>query len=214
MATYSVRNLIGLFGPCAESGECLVAHDLNHGDAALSVRLFEFAVNKGVVETNFGSVFGGVCEINARKASPVNGAKTHGTGFAGGVDFTILEFEIAQFLAGLADGQHFGVRGGIICGSDAIGSFGNDLMVFYNDGRKRATASGLNAFDGELNRTGHKRIDHVVLAVRPKVQPFRARDKAGAVYEREFTRQVPEQRSKYKARKPRSRTFFALNYRF
>jgi hypothetical protein len=91
---HSVQNFVGFLGPRAKSDERFVAHNLNGGDAALGVGLFQFAIDEGVVESDFRGIFGGVGKIDARKASPVDGTETHGARLAGRVDFAILELEV------------------------------------------------------------------------------------------------------------------------
>ena len=143
--------------------------------------LFQFAVDEGVVETDFGGVLGGIGEIDARKTGPVDGAKAHGTGFARSVEFAIFQFEDAQFVASATNGNDFGVGGWIIGLSDLICAFGDDLAISHDHGAKRATAAGLKRVDRELNGPFHEGVVHRVAAtpsftirsVMQSVGPFR-----------------------------------------
>ena len=81
---------------------------------------------------------------------PVTGGHAHGAGFATGIERAVVEVMAAECLAGVADGNNLGMRGGIIVECDLIMAFGNDAAIFYYDGTKR-TAVVLNRFTGQFN---------------------------------------------------------------
>ena len=114
----------------------LLAHDLNHGILALRVGPGEFLVGSGIGKPDFGSVLGEIAEEKV----------------------TVPEFEAAKFLASVADGQPFSVRGGIIHRSDLIYAFGYDLAFFHDDATERLTASGTDIFERELDGAGQEGV--------------------------------------------------------
>ena len=57
-------------------------------------REIEFFVDEIIVKSSFGSIFPGCRIVNAFWPCPVDSAHTHRAGFAGGINFTILQLEI------------------------------------------------------------------------------------------------------------------------
>jgi hypothetical protein len=76
------------------------------------------------------------------------------------VDFAALQFEKLKFSACFTDGDDFGVRGGIVRGSDAIHALGDDFSRLHHDGAKRTAPRGAHVLDRKLNGARHKRIRH------------------------------------------------------
>lgn len=148
--------------PNPKSGERFIAHYLDGGDVALGMKLFELAIDKGVIEANFSGVLCSVGEINSREAGPIDCTKAHGTWFARGVKLAILEFEDAKFSASLANGHDFCMSRRIIGGGHLIEALGKDCVVLYNDRTEGTTTPGLNAIDRQLNRTCHETVAHVL----------------------------------------------------
>jgi hypothetical protein len=119
------------------------------------------AIDQRVVKADLRGIGIGVGEINAGEPGPVDGSQAHGTRLAGSVDLAAFKIEDAKFLAGIANGADFGMRGGIVGGSNLIRAFGNNRAVFHNDRAEGATASRVDVIDRELNGAGHERIVHV-----------------------------------------------------
>ena len=81
-AGISIGNLVRLGYPGTETRERFLAHELSSGNMALRERLFQFAIDEGVVKPDLGRIFGGIGEVEASKAGPIDGAQTHGARFA------------------------------------------------------------------------------------------------------------------------------------
>jgi len=157
-----VGNLVRVFFPGPQRGERLFLHHLNHRNRALGKGLRKFLVDERVVETNLGSVGGNIAVVNASQAGPVDRAKTHWTGLAGGIDLAIMKVEGVEFGACFSDGNQFGVRRRIVDRCDAIYAFGDDATVFHDYGAEGPAFAGEHIIDGELNGAGHERVVHVL----------------------------------------------------
>ena len=136
----SVRRFVGLGQPGLENGVGFVAEELVHGDAALVGWNGELAIDEGIVEAGGRGVSGRGGEGDLGRASPVNGTKAHWAGFAGGEQFTVIELKGFETFAGFADGDDFGMGGGVVGGRDAVDTCGNEGAILCNDGRERAAA--------------------------------------------------------------------------
>src|SRR5580765_2438853 len=102
--TASIKGFVGFAEPGLKNGGGFVAKYLVHGDTPFAVRHGEFPVDEGVVKTGGGGINGGSGVENFARASPVDGAETHRTGFAGREEFAVIELEGLKTLAGFADG--------------------------------------------------------------------------------------------------------------
>src|SRR5512139_3063942 len=100
--------------------KCFVAQMLLHGDVALRGREHDLLVDLHVVEADGGGVFavGGVDD--AFDVGPAGGGEAHGAGFAVDVKSAAGEVEFVELCASGADGDDFGVGGGIAIGDDAV----------------------------------------------------------------------------------------------
>src|SRR5271165_1534835 len=125
------------------------------------MRLGDFCVNCGVIKADSGGVRGEIAEVNFVNPGPVDCTQAHGAGFAGSVEIAASKFEAAKPLAGLANRQHFSVRGGIVRGRDLIYTFGYDLAFLHDDTTERPTAPGTDVFEGELYGAGHENVVRV-----------------------------------------------------
>jgi len=98
--------------------------------------------------------------MNLPEVGPIDRAQTHRAGFTGGVDLAIPQRKRLQSGASFADGDDLGVRGGIVRDRDAIDALSDDVSVFDDDGAERATLTGKNVIEGELNGASHERVVH------------------------------------------------------
>ena len=155
-----VRDLVRLFLPGAEDSQRLFAHHLQHGNLALRERLSELVIDEGVVKPDFGRIGSEITEMNLPEVGPIDRAQTHRAGFTGGVDLAIPQRKRLQSGASFADGDNFGVRGGIVRDRDSIDALRNDVAVFDDDGAERATLTGKNVIERELNGASHERVVH------------------------------------------------------
>jgi hypothetical protein len=157
----SITDLAGMLHPRSKCRQSFLAHHLNHGNLTLRVRLGDLCIDGGIIKADFGSVRCEIAKVNFVNPGPIDCAKAHRAGFAGGVEVTAPEFEAAKSLASLPDGQHFSMRCGIVRRSDLIGSFRYNDAFFDDDGAKRPAASSANIVDRELNGAGHESVVHV-----------------------------------------------------
>jgi hypothetical protein len=105
---------------------------------------FDFVVELGVVhdaeDGTAGSRFGvgrGVDE--AGDAGVEDGSGTHGAGFERDVEGAAFVVFVEQAIvfegsAGLADGDYFGVGGGVVIAEDSVLAAGNDFAAVDDDG--------------------------------------------------------------------------------
>src|SRR5689334_23125630 len=98
----------------------------------------EFAVDEGVVEARGGGVGGSGGVENFGWARPIDGAEAHRTGFAGGEKLAVIELKRFEPLAGFTNGNDFGVGGGVVRGSDAVGAGGDESAILGDDCGERA----------------------------------------------------------------------------
>src|ERR1039458_6155912 len=156
-----VRDLVGFVFPGTKRSQSFLAHDLNHRNLTLRMRLRDFAIDQRIVESDPGCICIGIGKIDPGKTGPVDCPQAHGTRLTGGIDLATFEVENAEFLARLTYGNHFRVRGRIICGSDLIRALCNNRAVFHNDRTEGSTAPGVDVVNREPNGAGHERIVHV-----------------------------------------------------
>lgn len=147
--------------PLPERCERLIPHQLNHGNLALGMRLRDFCIDRGIVKADFGGVCRQIAKKNSVDAGPVNGAKAHGTRFAGRVQYTAAQFKASKLLARVADGYNFRVSSGIVAGGNLIRSLSENSALFYDDGSKRATSSRTDVFERQLYGASHESVVHV-----------------------------------------------------
>ena len=88
MAT--IFDFVRLIFPSAKRRQRFFTHHLNHRNFALRMRLGDLTIDQRIVKPNFGSVRIEIREVDAREASPIDGPKTHGTGFTRSVDLAAL----------------------------------------------------------------------------------------------------------------------------
>jgi len=84
-------------------------------------------------------------EDDAGDAGVDEGAGAHDAGFEGGVENGILQAVVAETCGGGAEGQDFGMGGGVEGGDGAVMAFGDELIVHDKDGADGDFA----AFGGE-----------------------------------------------------------------
>jgi hypothetical protein len=125
------------------------------------VRLGDFCIDRGIIKADFRSVRCEIAKVHSVNPSPVDCTQAHGAGFAGGIEVTAPEFETAEFLARLADGQHFSVRRRIIHRRNLIRALRYDDAFFDDDGAERAAAPGAYILERELNGASHESFVHV-----------------------------------------------------
>ena len=65
-------------------------------------------------------------------------------------------------MAGLTDGDHFSVRGGIIGQGDLIHALSNDIASLHNDRAEGPALARVNVLDRKLNGSRHKGIAHAM----------------------------------------------------
>src|SRR6266403_2825042 len=157
----SITDLAGILLPRSKCRQCFLAHHVNHGNLTLRVRLGDFRVDSGIIKADFGSVCCEIAKVNLANPGPVDCAQAHRARFAGGVEITAPEFEIAKFLARLADGQHFSVRRRVVHRCNLIRTFGYDDAFFDDDGAERPAAPGAYILERELNGASHESFVHV-----------------------------------------------------
>jgi hypothetical protein len=58
--------------------------------------------------------------------------------------------------ASRANRHHFRMRRRIICRSNAVGSFRDDLAVFHDNGREGASSPGTDILKRKLDRASHE----------------------------------------------------------
>src|SRR5208282_1210311 len=146
--------------PGSKGRQCFLAHHLSHGNLALRVRLLDFRIDRGIVKADSCCVRGEIAKVNSVDASPIDRTEAHGAGFAGSVEIAALKLEESKFLAGLANGQYFSVRRGIVGRCNLIRGFRYDVAIFCDDGAERTTAPGAYIIKRELNRAGHESFVH------------------------------------------------------
>ena len=96
---------------------------------------------QGVVESHRGGVLAREGVVNPFQPRPVDGRQTHGARLATGVDFRASEMITAKVVAGVADGDDFGMRRRVIAGSHLIAAAPDDTILFHHNGAKRAACS-------------------------------------------------------------------------
>ena len=100
--------------------ESFIAQLLAHGDRALRSGQHDLLVDGDVVEAGSGGVFAAGGEDDAFDVGPAGGGEAHGAGFAVDVEGAAGEMKFIELCASSADGDDFGVCGGIVVGHDAV----------------------------------------------------------------------------------------------
>lgn len=174
--TALVGGFVGGVEPELEGFPGLVAKKHGGGDGSLIEREGHFAIEKGIVEVGSSSVGAGIAEPDTVDAGPVDGGETHGARLTAGINFSALEAEDAEGLAGGTDGTDLAVSGGIVVAGDAVGSFAKDEAFPDDDGTERPTVAGANIFSGESDGSAHE------LRVRRKMHCGRGRFQISMAY--------------------------------
>src|SRR6266849_11187394 len=99
--------------------------------------MFQFIVDESVVEARRGGIRGSARVKDARRACPINCALAHWARLTSRVEVASGNLKIIQIAAGLANGDDFGVRGGVVGRSDTVRSFGDHAAVFHDESRER-----------------------------------------------------------------------------
>ena len=105
----------------------------------------ECVIEVDVVEAGFGGIFNTKSIVDAIDACPVDCAEAHRAGLAGGVDFAASEFEVAELVAGVADGGDFAVGGGVVIAEDLVPAFADDFAIADDDRTEWAAVTGEHA---------------------------------------------------------------------
>ncbi len=103
-------------------------------------RLLQFIVNESVIEPRRRGISGSACVKDARRAGPVDCALAHGARLASGIEVAAGKLKIMESAAGFANGDDFGVRGGIVARSDAVCSLSDNAAIIHDQRRERAAA--------------------------------------------------------------------------
>ena len=119
MSGLILRFLVVLF-PHAESLQCLLAQQRQHGFVAVGGLERYFVVDKVVVEANGGGILAVVGIIDLVDACPIDGTQTHGAWLARGVDLTAREVERAQTLGGAAYAVDLSMCCGVVVYGHAV----------------------------------------------------------------------------------------------
>lgn len=73
-------------------------------------------------------------EDDAADAAVDDGAGAHGTGLLGDVEIAVFQTPVAHMALRLGEGEHFGVRGGVLERLHLIPGTGNDAAFMHDDG--------------------------------------------------------------------------------
>ena len=122
--------------------------------------VIEADVGAELVEGLDGAGFGvGGAVDQAGDAGVDNGAGAHGAGFEGDGEGGVLETPVAQLAGGLADGEDFGVGGGVFVEDSAVVGGGDDSVGggVVDDGADGDFIMGEGG-GGVLDREGHKLV--------------------------------------------------------
>src|SRR5262249_18074266 len=104
--------------------------------------------------------------IERAKSRPVDGAKAHRARLATRIDFAIRQMKSAELRTGAADGDDFGVGGGVAARGDLVAAFRHDDAVTHDHGSKWPTLVGGHAFQREIEGALHEIfIGHRGLAI-------------------------------------------------
>lgn len=129
---------------------------LQGGDRAFFRRQGELGVELEVVEANGGGVFDTKSIVDPLDARPVDRAEAHRAGFAGGVDLTVGEAEVADLRAGGADGGDFAVGGGVVVPQDLVPTFADDFAIAHDDRAEWSAVTSEHAISGEFDGAAHE----------------------------------------------------------
>lgn len=113
-------------------------------------------VQECIIEADACGIGGAIAEKDRLAARPVKGGQAHGAGLAACVDFAAIELKLAEDLAGVTNGNDLRVCGGVVGGGDLVGAGCDDLVVFDDEGAKRATAAAAHVFRGERDGLLHE----------------------------------------------------------
>jgi len=142
--------------PIFKNRQAFVAQKVDAFDVAFFNWAFDFVVNKMVVETDVRRVFVRAGVKYLLRSRPVNRAQTHRTRFARSVNNAIVELKRVQLLAGVSDGDNFGVRRRVVNRSYLIKTFADDFIVFDDDRAERSARARVNAPLREADGAAHK----------------------------------------------------------
>src|SRR5690606_4052694 len=120
----------------------------------LPMRHVDLLVNKRIVKMNGRRLFLGVGVEYTRRARPVDSAEAHGAGLAGSEDLAIVQLEGLQPPAGVADSDHFRMRGGVVQLQHLVPSLSHHFLSFYDDRTERPAITGHHAAFGQSH--GHR----------------------------------------------------------
>lgn len=121
-----------------------------HRDVAFGGRSRDFVIDETIVETGRGGIESVARKIHRFQPGPIDCAQTHRARFATGVENTVGQLKIAQFLTGLPYGHDFGVSGGIEIGGDSIAAAGYHRRIADDQSAERPSSIrniGLRQFD-------------------------------------------------------------------
>lgn len=103
-------------------------------------------IQKAVVEADSSGIVRRRTVETLRDFRPDDSRQAHGARLAGGVDDAVVEGEAAEFLGGVADGDHLCVGRRVVCLQDAVMARGDDFTGADYDGTKRAALSECDAW--------------------------------------------------------------------
>ena len=115
-----------------------------------------FPIDEVVVKADGGGVLAGAGKVHRSGSGPVDGAKAHGTGFAGGVQNAFVELEGVELSAGVPYGFDFGMGGGILAQQYAVIALAYYLPIPDDYGTKGSAIAASPAFIGQLDGELHK----------------------------------------------------------
>src|ERR1700704_1128643 len=102
-----IANSVALPLPLLESGQSLLAHQLDHWNCPLGERNFQLLIDERIVEPNGGRIGSRVSEVNSSRPSPIDGPQAHGAWLAGCINFAAFKVELRELEAGFSNGHHF-----------------------------------------------------------------------------------------------------------
>ena len=85
----------------------------------------------------------GAAEDDTAESCVDNGSGAHGAGFFGHIKVAIVEAPVLHCRLGLSDGEHFGMRCGVLEHFDLVPRAGNDFPFPHNDRAARHLVCGV-----------------------------------------------------------------------
>lgn len=113
-----------------------------------------------VAETDFLGVLEVAGVVALAHVGPLDGAHAHGAGVADGVDFATGEVVGAEVLAGVADGHHLAVAGGVAVLEDFVVPFSDDFSVLDDDGSERSSVLVADSLVSFVDCLFHENVAH------------------------------------------------------